>query len=218
MSDFTYIIWAIIICSGVYQFVKRQKEDKEADEYYDQRRKSDLKKLLENRKTRENYQLFDKEKFWGLIEDLDQRSSGSYKNQLGLFKDYLIKLTPDQLIELDNLFNQLIRDGINWDVVGASFIILKSSNIETVAILVSWLISKGEVFYNNSILDVNFILKKEIIELTELIHSDIIAEVYYDKTNELLPLTTEEEIKIDGAKWKESELPSRFSNLWNAYA
>lgn len=218
MSEITYIVWALLIGIGIYKSVKRHKEDKEVEEHQDRRRKAELKDLLENRKKRENFELFDKEKLWELIEGFDQKSNGSYKNQLGLFKDYLRKLSPEQLLEIDNLYDRLIKKGLNWNVVGASCIILKSGHIETVVILISWLISKGEVFYNNAILDVDLILKKEIKGLNELTHSDVIAEVYFDKTKELIPLKKEEDINIHGSEWKESELPSRFPNLWDAYA
>lgn len=204
---------------AIYRHHESKKIDKETDEFLEKKRKEELKELIVNRKVRVNLNEFNEDRFWELIKETSVKSKNSYKNQLGLLKDLLIKMSPEELIELDNLLKRLINDFISYDIAAASYIILKSKESNSLVLLMNVLMMKGRVFYKNACLNPNLIIGKEFNDIIDLILPDLILEVYAIKTDELIPLEEGDYIKeIKGEKWKENEIPSKYSELWDAYA
>lgn len=213
-------IWVFIVLAVIIiNYYRNKKTDVEFELKQKQNRKDILKYQIENREIRTDFEEFDEDEFWNLIDKSSENCRGSYKNQLGLLMDYFRKYESNEIIRLDNLVNRLYRDFINQDLLAASYIIFKTSDISATYLLMSVFMSKGRVFYKNACINPNLIIGKELNEINNITLPDTIAEIYKRKTDFLIPLPIQdEEFEIKGDKWSERELPSKYSELWNSFA
>ncbi len=212
LSGIAWLLIGIIIVYKIYQgyFKETVNEDKLRKQY--------LKNLLESQSQREHLDKYNEDEFWKMVEDFTNRNKGSYKNFLGLFKDKLMKFTDKELIEMDNLLMSLHLNAFTWDMAGASFIIFKDGRYESLQLLISILISKGEIIYNNVVNNVDLLVNQEFIDFDDRTLFDVVAEVYLMKTGKLMPYYPLENIELQGEKWEEKDIPSRFSTIWDKYA
>ncbi len=218
--EVVYLIYFVVIALSLYRYFKWQRENEEIDIRHEENRKKQLKELIEQREERSVTEEYDEKEFWSLIDKIRYRSKESYKNHLGLLKDYLSKFSSNDLIKLDNLVNRLCRNAVNQDLYAASTIIFKTSELSAVFLLMSIFMTRGEVFFKQASLKPDFIIGKNITDVEDQIISDVIAEVYFTKTNKLIPLPAPEddELELPGEKWAEKDLPSRFQKLWMEFA
>jgi hypothetical protein len=209
----------LIFCYRIYQKYNISKND---EEYYireEKNRKDKLKKLIEERDFRVDFKEYNEEAFWEIIQKAQNRGGNSYKNNLGLLKDYLTELSPKELIQVDNLIERLFKDFINQDLYATSNIIFKTNDLSGTYLLMSIFMCRGEVFYKNACLNPNLIIGKEIIDFDGRIITGVIEELYVIKTNKLIPLPeTNTNFEIKGVSWTQKELPSKYSELWMEYA
>lgn len=209
----------ILLLYIIYRFfyqLKQEKDDKKSSFVQNYLK---LKNAIKNSETRVNYAEFNETEFWEIIEKINKRSEESYSNSLGLFKDFIVKYTASELIELDNLIQRLIKDNINQDLRAASTIIFKSDDINLTFLLMSIFMSKGQVFFNQACLNPNLIIGKQISGINKGMLWTVISDLYFKKTNKLLPLIKGEYL-IDNIPDEEcdyKDLPVRYSELWNAF-
>ncbi len=79
--------------------------------------------------------------------------------------------------------------------------------------------TRGEVFFNQAILDPKLIIGKTVEDIEPKLIGDMIDELYYLKAKKLIPLYPDtEELTLKGEPWKERDLPTRYSELWNQFA
>lgn len=216
--DFLYlIIFSTSFIIAIVKAINWNRDNREVSEYYETKRKENIKKLYEGRLKRELLELFDADEFWGIIDESKNRSKESYKNQLGLLKDKFHKLTPEQLLKIDNLIIKLVKEAFTWELYGASTIIFKGSDTTRFHVFLSWLISRGEIIYNNALVNKNIILNQKFIDIDGRTISDIISEVYYKKTRTFIPIPDTCDINLQGEEWQEKDLPGRFSEIWDQF-
>jgi hypothetical protein len=214
------LIGAIVIgiFAGIINSVIKKEEINETFEENEEKRKNQLQELIENRKERIDLTLYDNEKFWDLIDSTRNQANGSYSNQLGLLNDRLLQLTASELIQFDNKLQHLHLEAHNWDLMGISVIIFKSNDLDSLFTLESWLISRGEIIFNNCLVNHEQIVNHDFKDINGRLLIDVIAEVYYKKTNEFIPVFPNQEIALAGNEWTEKELPSRFNQIWKKFA
>jgi hypothetical protein len=196
----------------------RKDEDQKVEQSQDQRRKDELKDLFENREERTLMEEFDEDSFWLLVDNAATRSGSNYKNFMGVMKDLLSKKSPEDLLKIDNLLYRLITNGISYDLTAASSIIFKDSNY--VEVLLNLFISKGEVFFKNAFNKPELIIGKNFNDVVDTTISSVIGELYYKKTNSFIPTLkeSEEQVELKGEPWRDKDLPSRYPELWQAFA
>lgn len=216
--EFQGIILLVFIIIGIFAYYNRKQEDEEAIEVFEKNRKEDLKELYENISIRENLELFDEEKFWELIDYTKDQSRGDYQNQIGLIKDRVNHYSTEDLVKLDNLLNHLIKEAFTWDLYGASSIIFKSQEIGNLVLLISMLISRGQVIYNNSLVNPNVLVNQDFGQIKGVIINDVFKELYVLKTNELMPEVKDFSLDLTGEEWQQSQLPSKFPEIWDRFA
>tara|TARA_R110001606_G_scaffold291836_1_gene439766 strand:- start:249 stop:905 length:657 start_codon:yes stop_codon:yes gene_type:complete len=214
-----YIWLIVVIIILVVNYYRDKKTDEEFEIQQEFNKKSILAYQIENREVRTDFEEFNEDEFWKLIEKSSESCKGSYKNQLGLLMDYFRKYSKEELIQLDNLVNRLYREFISQDLLAASYIIFKTSEISATYLLMSIFMTRGRVFYKNACLNPNLIIGKKLNEISDYTIPDAISEIYKRKTDMLIPIPEEqEEFEIKGKKWSERELPSKYSELWLAFA
>lgn len=218
--------WITILLLGsligvrlIYNYITK-KENEKVDEQQLLNYQQEMKTLIEEREERENFTQFPEPQFWMLMDEVYERSQSSFKNSMGVFKDLIKPLNPNELIQLDNLLMHLFKENLNYDIYAASRIVFKTPDLGATLLLMNLLMTRGEVFFNNACLNPNLIIGKTFKDIDGRVFEDVVAEVYLAKTKKLIPevIPPEDfELKISGKKWTEKELPSRYNELWFSF-
>ncbi len=218
MGEYGFLVVALIAAIAIVRYFLTTTNDQEVEKSLEERRKTELKDLIENREERLDKSEFDEATFWNLIDQIRERSGDNYFNGLGLFKDFFSKYDQEDLIKLDNLIARLFRENISHEIHAASTIIFKSSEFPLAFVLMNIFMLRGQVFFKQACQNPELIIGKSIEDADKRLFHDVIAELYTAKTRKLIPIPQEEEYEIKGTPWKEKELPSRFNKLWMEFA
>lgn len=198
--------------------IKFENEEKEAEDQFEKNRKAELKKLITEREVRINKTEFDEDKFWIIVEKINQKCNNDYKKFNGLIRDKINSLNANEIVQLDNLINRLFFDRYSYDLLYTSYIILKKVDLDGMMLLMSIFLSKGEVFFKNACINTNLCLGKEInFNKDERIIFDLTAEAYAIKKNKFIPLPKPKDIILKGESTEENEIPIKYSELWNEF-
>ncbi len=221
--DFPYglAVFAIIIIGiQVYRHMRNREQKSEIDAYNDRVRKDELQRILETREERTEFENFPEAKFWSLIDEATQRAKKGYSFQLGILRDIFSRLTPNELIQLDNLYHSLVADNFSHDISAASAIIFKSTAPDAIEVLINIFILRGEIFFRNACHNPDLIIGKEVNSLNGVTISSIIGDLYFRKAGNLIPMYAGKmnPDEISGETWEERDLPTRYRQLWEAFA
>jgi len=223
VSDYYFpgsITLLILLALTVVNHIRSKKEQTEVAAYQEEIRKKELKRIIETREERSSTEKFPQARFWEMIKDTTSKAKKGYTFQLGVLRDKLSNLDPEELIELDNLYVSLIKENITHDVSAAAAIIFGDASSETGVLLMNILLMEGEVFFKNACHNPNLIIGKTFAGIEGRTISILIADVYFKKTGMLIPVHPEEEksFEIPGEPWRQKDLPSRYPELWEAFA
>lgn len=213
-----YIYGFILLAIAIYKIVDEIKGENKLFNVREKQRKQQLKEDLENWKFRTDFKEYDEAEFWNLIDFTRKKSKGSYKNQMGLIRDKLKKMSAEEIIKLDNLVISLTKKAFTWDLYAASYIIYKSQNTETLYHLISLLISRGQYVFNNCIVNPNIIINHPIKDVIDITFSDLLGDIYYLKSKKIIPKIKDLEFQLNGEEWDENEIPGKYPELWEAFA
>jgi hypothetical protein len=214
----------LIIVAGaliLYLFRQYRPHKTEEAQYAEQVRKSELARVISTRKDRELLECMEEDKFWELIEKSRGRAKPGYKSRLGVLSLILSnQMNEEDLLRFDNLHMKLIRENINFDLRGASTIIFGNEGIDFTVLLMNIFMFEGEVFFKNASINPNLFIGKQVEEVIGQTIEETVAELYFKKTNNLIPVYKSEEgnREIDGEPWEPKDLPSRYPELWEAFA
>jgi len=212
----TFLVVLLLAGFGLFKFFAQESDNEKLQEDLEHNRKEELAKMFENLKDRTDLTEFDEEQFWQLVERTSNRSKDSYRNHLGVFKDFITEFSPQKLIQLDNLILRLFRDNISYNLTAASAIIFRGGDIFQTFLLMNVMMTKGQVFFKNTSINPDFLIGKQFEDIEGRLYGDVIANVYLMKTQEFIPNYPSDdlELKISGEPWKDNELPTRFRKLW----
>ena len=197
---------------------KFENDEKEAEQLFEKNRKAELKKLITEREVRVDETEFDENKFWILVDKVNQKCNNDYKKFNGLLRDKINSLTTDEIVQLDNLIERLFSERYSYDLLYTSYIIFKKGDIDGMILLMSVFLSKGQVFFKNACLNTNLCLGKEInYNEDERVIFDLTSEAYAIKKNKFIPLTKPKELVLKGEVTEEKEIPIKYSELWNEF-
>lgn len=216
-SIYGYAISAIIgLIIGIYRFREYLQADKQFDENY----KFEVKNLIRDRESisLENVDLMTEMSFWELIERIKAKSKISYKNFLGHFKDHLFKLNDSELIGLYYRYLLVLSNSNNHKLIGAFNIIAHANIFQDYHVFCSWLISRGQATYNNSIYNPELIKNVDIKEIKQETLEDLILEVFTQKFKKLMPEFTDfKSTEISGEEIDGRELPDVYPELFDKF-
>lgn len=195
-------------------------QDKEAEKIFNKTYRDQVKQLIKDRKkiSIKNINPTSENDFWELIDLITKKSKGSYKNFLGLFKDYLLEQEGQQILELYlATLNMLVKTN-NYNLVGAFTIITNSIKFYNYDIFGSWLLTRGQVLYNNSINNPELIRNIEIKDIVEETVIDLICECYEIRTRQIIPEFMDFEApEIEGEQIELEELADTYPGLWEKF-
>ncbi|AEV33900.1 hypothetical protein Oweho_2943 [Owenweeksia hongkongensis DSM 17368] len=208
-----YIVLGTVILTALGRhLIKKGEEQIDID-----RQKDDYTRMVKSQKDREIVARFDEDRFWNIIEEVLERSGSSYRNFLGLFKDKVRTLPEEEIIMLDNLLIKLYRENLTFDLYAASTIIFKSEDLINSYLLMNVFMTKGRVFFKQACKSPELVLGKSFEDVDGRLINDVLSELYFAKTKELMPIPVDEEWDIPGEKWKFRDLPEKYPELWAAF-
>lgn len=210
----------VLVIVALFRFLNAAGTKSQDEHYLDEIRKENLKRLLETREERTDLEEFDEEEFWKIIDTVQRRAKDGYTFHLGIFRDVLSQKEPAELIKLDNLYHRLMLENLSHDLTAASTLLFKSTSLEFTFVLMNLSIFRGEVFFKNACHNPNLIIGKSFSHIETRTIEDLISDVYTRKTRRLIPTRPEpaEPFEMPGEPWQEKDLPSRYPELWDAFA
>ncbi len=198
----------------------RKERAKQMNEEEIQHLRDERRRLLEEREERTDLTEFDENGFWEIVEDIATRSDNNYRTHIILMRNHFSKWELTELVRLDNLVYRLFFENISYDLSAAASIIFKTQDIHATFLLMNIMMARGEVFFKQAARDPRLLIDKEFRSIEALTYSDVISDIYFERAKKFIPLYPEEkaQVQIKGEPWKEKDLPSRFPELWNAFA
>ncbi|MGH2666745.1 DUF4240 domain-containing protein [Flavobacterium sp.] len=211
-----YILFAILITT----FISCGKTKKNNSEKVD---KSEIKEFVKNDK-------MDKTEFWKIIEYSIAKSNENKSEKEKVIIEKLATYKPEQIIEFELIFRQLIIEADDYKIMGAQKIIEGYVSDDSYLYFRCWLIGKGEKIYTETLKNPEFL--SENINQGEEAYFE---ELMYVATNAFKIKTGKKDedenfprdiaigkgLDYDfgapptkGVDWKEEELPKTYPKLW----
>ena len=187
---------------------------------------SELKEFVKNDK-------MDKTEFWKIIDYSIAKSNNEKSEQEKVIIEKLATYSPEEIIEFEVIFRQLIIDADDFKIMGAQKIIEGYVSDDSYLYFRCWLIGKGEKIYTETLKNPEY--------LSENINQDeesYFEELMYVATNAYKIKTGKKEedesfprdiaigkgLDYDfgapptkGVDWKEEELPKTYPKLWEKF-
>ncbi|MBF4517764.1 DUF4240 domain-containing protein [Flavobacterium sp. ANB] len=217
MKNHKFILFIILLIVSCGQIGKNDSEKKS---------KSEVKQFIKNNK-------MDKTEFWKIIEYSIAKSNDDKLEQEKVIIEKLSTYNPEQIIEFEIIFRQLVIQADDFKIMAAQKIIEGYVSDDSYLYFRCWLIGKGEKNYTETLKNPDFL--SENINQDE--ESDF-EELMYVATNAYkIRIGKEEEDEsfprdvaigkgldydfgappTKGVDWKEEELPATYPKLWNLY-
>ncbi len=162
-------------------------------------------------------ELMDDDRFWTLIEQT--RVARTYEDQQEMLGELLGMLAPVEIMKFDNRFRFYKGEAMTWELWAAAYIMNGGCSDDCFSDFRDWLISRGKKIYYDCLANQN-----EVIYLDHDPAVDewegfgyVVMEAYESKTGQRMPEGFRENHEIRGKEWEESQLPQKFSVIWNKW-
>jgi hypothetical protein len=171
----------------------------------------------------------DTDRFWSIIESSRRglssaRPEGNMEQQVAKLGDLLAGLSPTEIIEFWNQFNQQFDRAYRWDLWGAAYIIADGCSDDGFTDFRSWLISMGRQVFEKTLSDVESLADvADAPGVEDVFFEDfryVPAHVYEELTGLELPAyPSPSPSEPEGEAWDENgdDLERRFPRLWAKY-
>jgi len=208
-----------IVVSIIGYFLNK-KGDKEAQEIQNNTYRDEMKKMIEKREEISITDIKDieEDEFWQVLEKNNKRAQNSYRNQIGLLKDYFLEKDENFILGFYSFYRKTMVNNSNFRIIGAFQIINNSRIFIDYSHFLSWLISRGRVLFNNAVNNPELICNIEIKDLSEITLEDLLIDCYISKTNKMFPKLTD--FNIDQESDEEipmEKLFGEFPLLWKKF-
>ena len=188
--------------------------------------KYELKEFIKNDK-------MDKTEFWKIIEYSIAKSNNEKSEQEKVIIEKLATYNPEQIIEFEIIFRQVIIEADDFKIMGAQKIIEGYVSDDSYLYFRCWLIGKGERIYTETLKNPEFLAeninKDEEFYFEELMY--VATTAFKMKTgkkeeDESFPRDIAIGRGLDydfgvpptkGVDWKEEELPKNYPKLWKKF-
>jgi len=173
------------------------------------------------------------EQFWEIIEESrrarmpDEGKEANQERQLEGLKVALQRLTPEEILQFEDVFGEMLDRSYRWDLWALPYLIDGWCSDDGFDYFRSWLISQGRFFFESVIGDPDTIAAmvsdaeiKHGLEFEEFWY--VAGEVYKEKTGEdIWDVETGSEDTPPagregpaGERWTLEDLPVRFPRTW----
>jgi hypothetical protein len=168
----------------------------------------------------------DKARFWKIIDASRKKAKGDLDAQVEALREQLQELSPEELVDLQGVFDEYHRRAYSWDLWGAAYIIGGGCSDDGFIDFRAWLISRGEKAYEAALKDPETLTKvvKEEDEDCQYEGFQYVAmQVWEEKTGKGMREFPYKKVKFPteptGESWSEEgdDLERRFPKLWKKF-
>jgi hypothetical protein len=166
------------------------------------------------------------DQFWSLMASSKAASRGSFERQAKVLEQELSRLSPEEIVAFQRIFDEHFDRAYTWDLWGAAYILGGGCSDDGFMDFRSWLISMGRETYERALKDPESLAD---IPLGPAVEEDVFFEglayvasqVYEKKTGEEEMPDYERHSAEDpaGEEWDQDgdDLERRFPRLWAKY-
>jgi len=175
-----------------------------------------------------------KTQFWKLIEASRREARGDDRMQEKALEKRLRTLSPSEIVNFNNHFDEYETRAYHWDLWGAIYIINQGCGDDSFSDFRSWLVSRGEKIYRAALRNPETLLKvvkpspkaaKTRRKRRQKLHLRFLnpaAFVWEEKTGKDIfdmPSRESEQTEPAGKEWAEDEeeLKQRFPKIWEKH-
>jgi hypothetical protein len=162
----------------------------------------------------------DDDRFWSLIAAARDAAGDDVEDRVSGLEQVLLSHDPDEVLEFQHKYDELLARAFNWDLWGAAFLMNGGCSDDGFRYFRDWLISEGEAAYEAALADPDSLADVDQDEDFELEAFGYVAgEVYEQMTDTEMPHgRSVEPATPAGREWSEDELPGLFPRLARKYA
>jgi hypothetical protein len=215
---FLGLLASIVFAIFKYFYVKRQ--NRAAFENDNKLYRNELRKYIREREEILVNDILEIEEgeFWNILEKYQKRAKGSYKNQLGLIKDYLLEKDEPFILGFYITYLNLINKNSNFRLIAAFQIIVTSVEFSDYHNFISWLVTRGQVLFYNSVNNPEIICNIEIKDIVGDNLENVIMDCYGLKFDKMFPTIIDLNFpEIEGDEIPMERIPDEFPLLWNKF-
>jgi hypothetical protein len=162
----------------------------------------------------------DENRFWAFIHAAREAAGDDVEDRVGGLEQVLLTHDPDEVLEFQRKYDELLARACRWDLWGAAFLMSGGCSDDGFRYFRDWLISAGEAVYESALADPESLADVAQDEEFELESFGYVAfEVYEQMTDAALaPGPSLEPASPTGKPWAEDELPALYPRLARKYA
>lgn len=214
----SYGLIAASVIAFIRYFFFDRRDEQEAETMMRKNYQREVKKVIREREKRNvKDHLMSEDEFWKLVEDAKSRSKENYRHQCGLLKDTFNAMEPVNLLEFQGTYLVQSMKANTFKLAGAFYIISNSVAFYEFDHFKDWLISKGQVQFNNYVENPEWIANANFNRLDGEGIYNALSEVYFAKVGKLLPEVADFDYEFKGEKIEEREVADRFPKLWEKF-
>ena len=157
------------------------------------------------------------EKFWQLIENAKARSDGETDAQLENLRENLEKLSPEEIVAFDRLFDKFFWQSYDWKLWAAAYLINGGCSDDGFDYFRAGLILQGEKVFKAALADPETLTEVLDFEDGDLAESSdwaigveeflyLPSEVYERLTGEEIPHEISSRREPSGEDWEEKDV------------
>ena len=162
-----------------------------------------------------------KDAFWNIMLETSNISGGDPDSQQELIGAHLSKLSPGDIIEFDNIYNEFIDMAYDWKLWGAIYLIDGGCSDDGFMDFRGWLIGQGREVYTNALNDPDSL--SELDNLEDEMDCEgygyLASTIYEKKTGNDMPINSNRihPTHPKGEEWEDDDLDKLFPKLFAKY-
>jgi hypothetical protein len=163
--------------------------------------------------------IMDEAAFWTLVQETRLMSNGAMDTQLELMIQHLVELTPDEILECEQIILELVRLSYRADLWDACEIMTCEPSESAFAEFQGWLIAQGQAIYEDALENPETLATAINIRNREDIGDgrlrDVASDAYYQKLAEDIPLVSySQHVVLLGEHAVREDFPTRYPMLF----
>ena len=162
------------------------------------------------------------ETFWKIILETNKESGGEPSIQQQLIEKKLNELSPDEIIEFDNIYRELTNKAYDWKLWAAAYIVNGGCSDDCFMDFRGWLIGQGKEVYTKALSDPDSLAELDNLEedMEWEGYGYLAFTVYERKTGKEMPINQGimHPSEPKGEEWDEDELEKLLPKLSQKHA
>jgi hypothetical protein len=156
--------------------------------------------------------------FWSLIEASKEEGRGDIDRQITVLTGKLAALPPEEIVEFDRIFRELMSTAYRWDLWAAAYIIDGGCSDDGFEYFRAWLIAQGERVFRDALADPETLVDRAEpeVEGEGMLYAAAVA--YESRVGADLPGPVASPRDPAGEPWSEEDLERMYPKLWARFS